>query len=110
MHNEQLVCNFFSWLDCFSEQNRFVPTFPTGKGGSGQGTCTDSIVMPNNHVRHGTGWVEVASPPEGNSATLAILVWPQTLGAFLNFVLSPQFFLTADRYLGVKNAHFTPYP
>jgi hypothetical protein len=39
-------------------------------------------VMPNNCVCHWTGWVEVASPPEGERATLVILVWFQTLASF----------------------------
>ncbi len=50
-----------------------------GKEGLDKGNCTDYSVTPNNCVCHWTGWVEVASPPEGERATLAILVWPQTL-------------------------------
>jgi hypothetical protein len=73
-------------------------------------------MTPNNHVCHWTGWVEVASPPEGERATLAILVWPQTLACFsrmfLYFVLCPTkkiIFLVGNEYLGVKKAQFTPY-
>jgi hypothetical protein len=33
-----------------------------GKESLDKANCTDSSVMPNNHVCHWTGWVEVGSP------------------------------------------------
>jgi hypothetical protein len=92
------------------------PPSQQGKEGLGKGNCTDSSVPPNNPVRHWTGWVEVASPPEGERATLVILVWPQTLACFFWGVSvlcvvphKKYFFLTRNEFLGVKKAQFTPY-
>ncbi len=69
-------------------------------------------------IVYAIGWVrvEVASPPEGERATLAILVWQQTLAHFLCDVSlfcvvshKNQVFLVGNEYLGVKKTQVTPY-
>jgi hypothetical protein len=82
MHNERLVCTFSLGRIGFLSKTASSRPSQQGKEGLDEGSCTDSSMTPNNHVCHWTGWVEVASPPEGERATLTILVWPQTLACF----------------------------
>ncbi len=75
-NNRQLMCTFFL-AGSFLEKNRFVLTFPTRNGRSGWRQFYWFQGDTNNCVCHCTGWMEVASPPEGERATLTILVWPK---------------------------------
>jgi hypothetical protein len=105
---------FFLGRISFLSKTALSQASQQGKEGLDKGDCTDSSVAPNNYLHYLTGWVKVASPPEGERATLAILVWPQTLACFsrtfLYFVLYPtEFFLAGNEYLGVKKDKFTPY-
>jgi hypothetical protein len=47
-----------------------------------RGVSTNSRVTLSNRVHRCMHGVEVALPQEGEGATLAILVWPQTLACF----------------------------
>ncbi len=76
------TCVYF-FLGRISFLSKTALSQPSQQGKEGEGNCTDSSMTPNNCVCHWTGWVEEASPPEGGSATLAILIWPQTLAFFL---------------------------
>jgi hypothetical protein len=75
------VSFILGWIGFLSKT---VSAQPSSQGMEGleKGGCTDSSVTPINRVRHWTGWVEVASLPEDERATLVILVWPQTLACF----------------------------
>jgi hypothetical protein len=53
-----------------------------GKEGQDEGICPDSSMMLSNCVHHWMGRVEVSSLLDGERATIAILVWPQTLPCF----------------------------
>ncbi len=76
MHDERLVCTFLLGQISFLSNTALSQPSQQGKEGLDKGNCTDSSVTPNNCVCHWTGWVEVASPPEGERATSMILVWP----------------------------------
>jgi hypothetical protein len=72
-------------------------------------------VTLSNRVRRWVGLVEVSSLLDGERATMAILVWPQTLPCFfwdvsIFRVVSHNhiFFLARNEYLGVKNLNLPP--
>ncbi len=68
-NDEWLVCIFF--LDQIGFLSKTTSLWPSQhrKEGLDKGDCIDSSMTLNNCVHHWTGWVEVASPPEGKRAS-----------------------------------------
>jgi hypothetical protein len=64
-HNEQLIHPFFLGRIGFLSKTASSQPSLQDKKGLDKSDCTDSSMTPNNNVHHWTGWVEVASPPEG---------------------------------------------
>jgi hypothetical protein len=77
-----LVCTLFLGRIGFLSQIALPQPSHHQKEGLDEGICTNSNVTPRSCVCVGWVGVEVASPWEGERATLAILVWPQTLACF----------------------------